>query len=132
MADPSGAIIKAWGYSPLNQINKANVKTLQPVWSRAMETGANTRSSTLPSALGSGIPTVAVCGRETDLSLFRDGDNVAFADAMTERAFAVAALRLLQDPAARTRVGEGGRRLYAEHLSWQRIGDRLLADTNLS
>jgi alcohol dehydrogenase (cytochrome c) len=32
---------QAWGYSPLNQINKANVKTLQLVWSRAMEPGAN-------------------------------------------------------------------------------------------
>jgi alcohol dehydrogenase (cytochrome c) len=31
---------QAWGYSPLNQINRANVKNLQLVWSRAMETGA--------------------------------------------------------------------------------------------
>jgi glycosyltransferase involved in cell wall biosynthesis len=95
----------------------------------AMETGANTRSSTLPSALGAGIPTVAVRGRETDLSLFHDRDNVVFADDMTGPAFAAAALRLLKDPSALARVGEGGRRLYAEHLSWERIGDRLLADT---
>src|SRR5215469_16247356 len=32
---------QAWGYSPLSQVNKANVKTLQLVWSRAMEPGAN-------------------------------------------------------------------------------------------
>ena len=32
---------QAWGYSPLDQINKANVKTLQLVWSRAMEPGPN-------------------------------------------------------------------------------------------
>ena len=32
---------QAWGYSPLDQINKANVKNLQLVWSRAMEPGAN-------------------------------------------------------------------------------------------
>jgi alcohol dehydrogenase (cytochrome c) len=32
---------QAWGYSPLDQINKANVKTLQLVWSRAMEPGTN-------------------------------------------------------------------------------------------
>ena len=93
-----------------------------------METGANTRSSTLPGALGSGIPTVAVRGVETDLALFRDGENVAFADEMTGPAFATAALRLLRDPSAAARVGEGGRRLYAEQLSWARIGDRLLAD----
>ena len=60
-----------------------------------MGTGANTRSSTLPGALGSGIPTVAVRGFETDLALFRDGENVAFADEMTGPAFATAALRLL-------------------------------------
>ena len=32
---------QAWGYSPLEQINKTNVKTLQLVWSRAMEPGIN-------------------------------------------------------------------------------------------
>src|SRR5207244_11270223 len=32
---------QGWGYSPLDKINKANVKTLQLVWSRAMEPGAN-------------------------------------------------------------------------------------------
>ena len=31
----------AWRYSPLDQINKANVRTLQLVWSRAMEPGIN-------------------------------------------------------------------------------------------
>jgi alcohol dehydrogenase (cytochrome c) len=31
----------AWGYSPLDQINKRNVKTLQLAWSRAMEPGVN-------------------------------------------------------------------------------------------
>jgi len=32
---------QAWGYSPLDQINKTNVKNLQLVWSRAMEPGTN-------------------------------------------------------------------------------------------
>ena len=32
---------QAWGYSPLEQINKANVRTLQLAWSRAMEPGIN-------------------------------------------------------------------------------------------
>ena len=31
----------AWGYSPLDQINKRNVKSLQLAWSRAMEPGVN-------------------------------------------------------------------------------------------
>ena len=32
---------EAWGYSPLDRINKSNVKTLQLVWSRVMEPGIN-------------------------------------------------------------------------------------------
>src|SRR5262245_59191066 len=32
---------QAWGYSPLDQVNKANVKNLQLVWARAMEAGVN-------------------------------------------------------------------------------------------
>jgi alcohol dehydrogenase (cytochrome c) len=32
---------QSWGYSPLDQINKTNVKNLQLVWSRAMEPGIN-------------------------------------------------------------------------------------------
>jgi alcohol dehydrogenase (cytochrome c) len=32
---------QAWGYSPLDQINKSNVKNLQLVWSRVMEPGIN-------------------------------------------------------------------------------------------
>jgi alcohol dehydrogenase (cytochrome c) len=32
---------QAWGYSPLDQINKTNVKTLQLIWARAMEPGIN-------------------------------------------------------------------------------------------
>ena len=32
---------QAWGWSPLDRINKTNVKNLQLVWSRNMETGTN-------------------------------------------------------------------------------------------
>jgi alcohol dehydrogenase (cytochrome c) len=32
---------EGWGYSPLDQINKANVKNLQLVWARVMEPGIN-------------------------------------------------------------------------------------------
>jgi glycosyltransferase involved in cell wall biosynthesis len=93
-----------------------------------MESGANTRSGTLPLALGSGIPTIAISSFETDRDLFRDGDNLAFAGAMTGAAFAEVALRLLRDPPMAARIGEGGRRLYDDHLSWERICDQLLAD----
>src|SRR5215471_64956 len=32
---------QGWGYSPLEQINKGNVKNLQLVWARVMEPGIN-------------------------------------------------------------------------------------------
>jgi alcohol dehydrogenase (cytochrome c) len=32
---------QGWGYSPLDQINKSNVKGLQLVWARVMEPGIN-------------------------------------------------------------------------------------------
>ena len=32
---------QAWGYSPLDQIDKVNVRTLPLVWTRAMEPGIN-------------------------------------------------------------------------------------------
>jgi glycosyltransferase involved in cell wall biosynthesis len=91
----------------------------------SMATGANTRSSTLPLALGTGLPVVAVRGIDTD-SLFRDGENVVFADSLTARAFADAVLKIASDGALSERVARGASALYAEHLSWQRVADQLL------
>jgi len=91
-----------------------------------MDTGANTRSSVLPIALGSGVPVVATRGLETDPSLFRDGENVVFASGLEGKAFAKATLQLLQDPELAARIGGGGRDLYARHLAWDRIADDLL------
>jgi glycosyltransferase involved in cell wall biosynthesis len=85
-----------------------------------MDTGANTRSSTLPTALGSGLPSITTLGIETDLALFRDGENIVFAEKLSGRAFGEAALRLLRDPESMARVGAGARRLYDEHLAWDR------------
>jgi glycosyltransferase involved in cell wall biosynthesis len=93
-----------------------------------MDTGANTRSGTLPVALGSGVPVVTIRGRETDAALFLPDENVVFADDLTAPAFAKASLRLLRNPELLARVAEGARRLYEEHLSWGRIADRFLAD----
>ena len=93
-----------------------------------MNSGANTRSGTLPAALGSGLPVIALEAHETDPDLFRDGDNIVFAAELTGAAFAAAALRLLRDRTLMARVGEGARRLYREHLSWDRIVDRFLVE----
>ena len=88
-----------------------------------METGFNTRSGTLPVAMGAGVPVVGVVERETDASLFRADENVVIAPSLTGPAFAESALRLLDDPALARRVGAGARALYEQHLSWPRIVD---------
>jgi glycosyltransferase involved in cell wall biosynthesis len=97
-----------------------------------MDTGANTRTSTLPVALGSGIPSVAIKGRETDGLIFRDGENIIFARDLTAAAFGEAALRLLGDTTLLSRVGAGARRIYDEHVSWEQIADRFLTDLSRS
>lgn len=92
-----------------------------------MSTGANTRSGTLPAALGARLPTIAIRGDETDPALFVDGENIVFAREMSGAAFADAALGLLRDPAWRARVAAGARRLYDEHLSWEATVAHFLA-----
>jgi D-inositol-3-phosphate glycosyltransferase len=91
-----------------------------------MISGANTRTSTLPLALGAGVPVVATRSYETD-SLFVDRENILFADALTGAAFARGALRLVEDGALADQVARGARILYEKHLSWERIGDQFLA-----
>jgi glycosyltransferase involved in cell wall biosynthesis len=92
-----------------------------------MGTGANTRSGTLPVALGSGIPVVAIHGVETDDALFRDEENVLFARALDAPAFADSSLRILRDPVLAARLGNGARALYDRHLTWSGIADQFLA-----
>jgi glycosyltransferase involved in cell wall biosynthesis len=91
-----------------------------------MVSGANTRSGTLPLALGTGLPVVATRGYETD-SLFIDGVNVLFADMLSGSEFARAVLRLTEDDSLRERLYAGARRCYDQHFSWERIGEQFLA-----
>jgi glycosyltransferase involved in cell wall biosynthesis len=123
---PASARIRVTGKLDLEEVSR-EIQDLD-VYLNPMETGANTRSSTLPTALGSGIPVVAVRGRETDSSLFVDRENVVFADALTGASLASAALEVLHDSALAVRVSAGGLALYDKSLSWPRIADRLLAE----
>jgi glycosyltransferase involved in cell wall biosynthesis len=123
---PLRARIRMTGRLPLAEI-AAEIAKLD-LYLFPMDTGANTRSGTLPVALGSGVPIVAVRGADTDPSIFRPDENVVFADSLSGPAFAEAALKLLRNPVLLRRVGENGRRLYEEKMSWERIADRLLAD----
>ena len=122
---PFRAHIRVTGRLSLSQI--AAELVVLDVCLFPMNTGANTRSGTLPAALGAGLPVVAIQGIETDVNLFRDGENIALASELSGEAFAQATLRLLRDRSLLDRIGEGARELYADHLSWRRIADQLLA-----
>jgi glycosyltransferase involved in cell wall biosynthesis len=124
---PASARIRMTGKLPLSDV-AAEIAGLD-AYLFPMSTGANTRSGTLPVALGAGLPVVAIHGPETDADLFRDGENVVLAAGLDAPAFAEATLRLLRDHALAARVAEGARRLYEQHLSWPRIADHLLAAT---
>jgi glycosyltransferase involved in cell wall biosynthesis len=92
-----------------------------------MMTGANTRSSTLPVALGTGLPVVAVRGVETD-ALFVDGENIVFAEQLTGDSFAAAALALAERPGLAEQISRGAVALYQSHLRWEKVADQLLAE----
>jgi glycosyltransferase involved in cell wall biosynthesis len=90
-----------------------------------MDTGANTRSGTLPVALGAGVPVIATAGAETD-PVFVNRDNVLFARDLTGPGFAEAALEVLGDRGLSDQLSRGGRDLYEQQLSWPRITDAFL------
>jgi glycosyltransferase involved in cell wall biosynthesis len=90
-----------------------------------MESGATTRSSTLPLALGSGVPVIATRGPETD-DVFQDGHNLLFAPSLSGEAFADSVLRLREEPDLAAKVSQGALALHDRCLSWPRIVDCLL------
>src|SRR5262249_8178391 len=89
------------------------------------DTGANTRSSTLPLAFGSGVPVVALQGLETD-PLFVHGQNIFFADSLDAEAFGRAALAVFADRSLAARLSRDGRRLYDEDVAWDGMMDTTL------
>ena len=122
-SSPAAQRIRLTGKLGLGEIGKL-VSTMD-VYFFTMNTGANTRSGTLPVALGSGVPVVAVRGIETD-PLFVHGDNIFFAKALDGPSYARATLRLFDDGALADRIAAGGARLYQENLAWGRITDLAL------
>lgn len=115
--------ITCTGRLPLSAIT-AEVAKLS-VFVHADDAGASTRSSTLPAALGAGVPVVALRGGETD-PVFCDGENVSLTSDLTPDAFATAIERLLNDRTLAARIGAGGRALYDRELAWSSVVERLL------
>ena len=91
----------------------------------AGDTGANTRSSTLPIAFGAGVPVVATRGIETD-PCFEDGTNVLFAAELSGSALGEALARLRDDPGLSARLSSGGLTLYDSYLRWDRIAMKVM------
>jgi glycosyltransferase involved in cell wall biosynthesis len=123
-AHPAAARIRITGKLPLPEVAAA-VASLD-VYLFPMDTGATTRSCTLPLPLGAGVPVVAVKGSETD-GFFVADENIVFATGLTAEGLAAAALRL-RDEALASRVREGGRALYDERLTWEKIASAILPD----
>ncbi|MFL5304561.1 MAG: glycosyltransferase family 4 protein [Polyangia bacterium] len=122
-AHPARSRIRQTGKLGLGDI--AREVAMLDIYLFPMDTGANSRSSTLPLALGTGLPVVAISGAETDPDLFRDGENILFAPELAGRAFGDAALRLIADPPLRLRLSEGARQLYEREMGWGRVADVL-------
>jgi glycosyltransferase involved in cell wall biosynthesis len=123
-SSPAAARIQVTGRLSLPAL--ASLVSTLDLYLFPMNTGANTRSGTLPVALGSGVPVVAISSFETD-AVFVDGQNILFAESLSGPDFARAALRVFADPALARRLGEGGRRLYEEQLAWKPIVDTFLS-----
>lgn len=122
-SSPVASRIQMPGKLPLEEVAR-RVASLD-LYLFPMGTGANTRSSTLPLALGAGIPVVAINGVETD-PLFVHGKNIYFAESLTGPAFARASAAIFADRDLAARLAAGGLRLYDEHLTWEAITDSLL------
>lgn len=123
-AHPAADRIRLPGKQSLTDIAAA-IASLH-VYLFVMDTGANTRSGTLPVALGSGVPVVATRGAETD-AVFENERNVLFAPSLSGEAFAEAVMRVRNDSELAAVLSRGARALYAEHLAWPRIADAVIA-----
>ncbi len=73
-------------------------------------------------AMACGTPVVATPQAVSALAV-ADGEQALVADG--PGAFAAAVLRLLGDPALRTRIGQAGRRYVEQHHDWRSIVERL-------
>lgn len=81
--------------------------------------GGGTRLKIVESMAG-GLPVVSTGVGAQGLQGAVSNEQILVADAPAQ--FVAEALRLLRDPALRTRLAENARRYAVEHYSWQRLG----------
>jgi hypothetical protein len=128
-AHPAAASIHVTGPLLLKDV-AARVAALH-VFLFPMDVGATTRSGTLPVALGSGLPVVALCGKDTG-PLFAHGQNIWLTHALSGSEFSESALRILGDATLARTLGDGARALHDCHLAWPPIVDGLLSAAGIS
>lgn len=86
--------------------------------------GVSTRRSTLMAALSHGRPVLALHGRNTDPMLVDARDALTLTPVGDRAGFAREAVALSLDPGRLRRMGEAGRRLYAEQFDWPVLARR--------
>ncbi len=116
---PPGAGLTLTGY--LDDIRPAVARAWMTVV--PLRKGGGTRLKILESlALGTPVVTTSKGAEGLDL---QDGQHLLIAD--TPRDFAAAVIRLLEDPALRSRLAENGRRRVNALYDWEKVGRTLLA-----
>ena len=86
--------------------------------------GITSRRTSAMAALSLGRPIVTTTGHLTE-RLWADSGAVALANVTDVDGFAAAAIRLMSDADARSRLGQQGQRVYREHFSVARVIDAL-------
>ena len=77
--------------------------------------------------LAAGVPVVSVVRADNyPTAHFVDGEHLILAASSEPDVLAAAIVRLIDDPALRTRVGTGGRRLIESHFSMESVTERYL------
>lgn len=86
--------------------------------------GITSRRTSAMAALSLGRPIVTTSGHLTE-RLWAQTGAVALANVADDNSFAVAAIRLMSDASARTRLGQQGQRVYRERFSVAHVIDAL-------
>jgi glycosyltransferase involved in cell wall biosynthesis len=91
------------------------------VYVHAHPSGPSPRSTALAAALAHGLPVVAYAGTEDQSGRYQNGKNLVLVRAGQPCALAAAVERLWRDEALRQELVAGGRSLYRDSFTWEKI-----------